>query len=169
MGVGGRGQEGCIGRGAWGQEQGGDRGRGSRGVILVVWRCPDGCAQAAGIHVMGVGEVAHHEESPLSGAEVSLQVHPSRRHLSYGRMGDSITWGSPVWAWQGPGGPGEGGRSSSGQGNVDSWEVRCKVDPSRAGPESSNVREQREGEGKCAVSRFNRAVAMEKSSTGPGA
>ena len=48
-----------------------DRGRGGQRVILVVWRCPDGCAQAAGIHVMGVGEVAHHEESPLSGAEVS--------------------------------------------------------------------------------------------------
>ena len=107
-----------------------DRGRGSRGVILVVWRCPDGCAQAAGIHIMGV-----------------VQVHQSRRYPSYGHMGGSITWGSPVWAWQGPGGPGEGGRSSSGQGNVDSWEVRCKADPSRAGPGSSNVREQREGEG----------------------
>ena len=44
---------------------------GQRAVILVVRRCPDGCAQAAGTHVMGVGEVAHHEESPLSGAEVS--------------------------------------------------------------------------------------------------
>ena len=43
-----------------------DRGRGSRGVILVVWRCPDGCAQAAGIHVMGVGEVAHHERAYLA-------------------------------------------------------------------------------------------------------
>ena len=43
--------------------------------------------------------------------------------------------------------PGKGGRSSSGQGNVDSWEVRCKADPSRAGPGSSNVKEQREGEG----------------------
>ena len=43
--------------------------------------------------------------------------------------------------------PGKGGRCSSGQGNVDSWEVRCKVDRSRAGPGSSNVREQREGEG----------------------
>ena len=123
------------------------QGEGGQRVILVVWRCPDGCAQAAGIHVMGVGEVAHHEESPLGGAEVSLQVHSSRRHPSYGRMGGSITWGSPVWAWQGAGGPGEGGRSFSGQGNVDSWEVRCKVDPSRAGPGSSNVREQREGEG----------------------
>ena len=96
---------------------------------------------------MGVGEVAHHEESPLSGAEVSLQVHPSRRDPSYGRMGGSITWGSPVWAWQAPGGPGEGGRCSSGHGNVDSWEVRCKADPPRAGPGSSSVREQREGEG----------------------
>ena len=124
-----------------------DRGRGSRGVILVVRRCLDGGAPASGIHVMGVGEVAHHEESPLSGAEVSVQVHPSRRHPSYGRMGGSITWGSPVWAWQAPDGPGEGGRCPSGQGNVDSWEVRCKADPSRAGPGSSSVREQREGEG----------------------
>jgi len=24
-----------------------------------VWRCPDGCAQAVGIHVMGVGERWH--------------------------------------------------------------------------------------------------------------
>ena len=39
---------------------------GSRGVILVVWRCPDGCAQAAGIHVMGVGEAAHHERAHLA-------------------------------------------------------------------------------------------------------
>ena len=54
--------------------------------------------------------------------------------------------------------PGKGGRCSSGQGNVDSWEVRCKADPSRAGPGSSSVREQREGERKCAVSRFDRAV-----------
>ena len=38
--------------------------------------------------------------------------------------------------------------SSSRHGNVDSWGVRCKVDPSRARPGSSNVREQREGEGK---------------------
>ena len=37
--------------------------------------------------------------------------------------------------------------SSSGQGDVDSWEVRRKADPSRAGPGSSNVEEQREGEG----------------------
>ena len=28
----------------------------------MVWRCPDGCAQAAGTHVRGVGEVAHHKE-----------------------------------------------------------------------------------------------------------
>ena len=73
----------------------------------MVWRCPDGGAQAAGIHVMGVGKVAHHEESPLSGVEVSVQVHPSRRHSSCGRTGGSITWGIPVWAWQAPGGPGE--------------------------------------------------------------
>ena len=55
--------------------------------------------------------------------------------------------GQPSMGWQAPDGPGEGGRCSSGQGNVGSWEVRCKVDPSRAGPGSSIVREQREGEG----------------------
>ena len=88
---------------------------GSRGVILVVWRCPDGCAQAAGIHVMGVEEVAHHEENPLSGAEVSLQVHPSRRHPSYGRMGGSITRGSPVWAWQAPVVPGKAADAPAGR------------------------------------------------------
>ena len=38
------------------------QGEGGQRVILVVWRCPDGCAQAAGTHVMGVGEVGHHEE-----------------------------------------------------------------------------------------------------------
>jgi hypothetical protein len=40
-------------------------GGGSRGVILAVWRSPDGCAQAAGIHVMVVGEAAHHERAHL--------------------------------------------------------------------------------------------------------
>ena len=95
----------------------------------------------------GCGESSTSEESPLSSSEVSVQAHPSRGHPSCGRTGGSITWGIPVWAWQAPGGPGEGGRSSKGHGNVGSWEVRCKMDPSRAGPGSSNVREQREGEG----------------------
>ena len=53
-----------------GQEEGGHR------VILAVWRCPDGCAQAAGIHVMGAGEVAHHEESPLSAGRSLVPPEP---------------------------------------------------------------------------------------------
>ena len=32
----------------------------------MVWRSPDGCARAAGIHVMGVGEAAHHERAHLA-------------------------------------------------------------------------------------------------------
>ena len=44
---------------------------GQRGYLSGVERCPDGCAQVAGTHVMGVGEVAHHGESPRNVAEVS--------------------------------------------------------------------------------------------------
>ena len=46
------------------------QGEGGQRVILVVWRCPNGCAQAAGTHDMGVGEVVYHDDSPLSGASV---------------------------------------------------------------------------------------------------
>ena len=52
-------------------KQGQGRGGGAEGLSSWCGRCPDGCAQAAGTHVMGVGEVAHHEKSPLSSVEVS--------------------------------------------------------------------------------------------------
>ena len=80
------------------------QGEGGQRVILVVWRCPDGCAQAAGIHVMGAGEVAHHKESPLSGVEVPC----SSRAIGFqvlGRRGGCVS----VWTWQAPGGPRESG------------------------------------------------------------
>ena len=35
-----------------------------RGVILAVWIRPDGCAQAAGIHVMGLGEGSTSRREP---------------------------------------------------------------------------------------------------------
>ena len=44
---------------------------GAEGLSQWCGRCPDSCAQVAGTHVMGVGEVAHHGESPRNVAEVS--------------------------------------------------------------------------------------------------
>ena len=65
--------------------------------------------------------------------------------------------------------PGKGGRCPSGQGNVDSWEVKMQG----GSITRWTWKQQREGAegggGKCAVSRFDRAAPQEKSCTGSSA
>ena len=80
---------------------------GSSGVILVVWTCPDGCAQAAGIHVMGVGEAAHHERAHLAARRSPYGCAQAAGIQIMGAGEAASHEDSPVWAWQGPGGLGE--------------------------------------------------------------
>ena len=71
---------------------------------------------------MGVGEVAHHEESPLGGAEISLQVHPSLRHPCRGREGGSISREEPTAGVSRPEWISEKAcETPAGRGDVESW------------------------------------------------
>ena len=54
-------------------------------MIVVEWRFPDGCARAARIRVMGVGEAAHHERAHCG--RVQAPVGPGERRMKLQRAG----------------------------------------------------------------------------------
>jgi hypothetical protein len=94
----------------------GDGGKGAVRVILLVCRAPGSCARAAGIHVMGVWEAAHHLRAHSRRAQALVCLGENADKIPAGRVmlqvGEDVEGGSSArrtWGQQHIGNRGRAG------------------------------------------------------------